>query len=267
MSTEGAYHDPNTVFPHTGSASHFPNILNFGSRDPAVPANSPVSFAISNSHSSPVPSVHSPSISVHSSHHSVPHPAAQPAIYLSQPKPTLPSTKDIPLLKDASTWNSWYDSVYNYLTNLGVFNHVCPPTDGSVTVVDPQFIPTYPPPLYADSSPDEIALHTAWWAEDGIASHIITSRLSDDVRASIPKPSASRAERLSARNAFAVLQELYGQGDYVSTSIAMEKLRTLRFPSDEAKDALSYIKTWRKYYNAMDATAHMPDLRQLLMYF
>ena len=51
---------------------------------------------------------------------------------------------------------------------------------------DPGLWPTYPPSVTQRSTQAEIQLFNDWWSRDGIASHILTSRLLTSVLGSLP---------------------------------------------------------------------------------
>lgn len=150
-------------------------------------------------------------------------------------KPTIPPTKDIPRLTGKSDWGPWNLAIINLITNQQVYSHISDGLDDGATY-DPLFIPTYPPVIHPASNQQEHDEFTAWWAQDGIASHILLSRLADPVLYSIPNANPHLGQCHSARDIYNSLHQTYGLGDYNSAMSLENKLRVLT--ANPSKDLL-----------------------------
>jgi len=183
----------------------------------------------------------------------------------SSSKPSLPSTKDIPLLTGTSTWTPWNTQVRALVMHSGAFSHIADsPTVAQV--FDPDLIPSYPPnPLTITSTAAEYETFSTWWTLDGIASHVLTTRLSADVNSSIPLPNERAGERRSACFVYETLRRLYGCGDFASATVVEEKLRGLRCTS--LLGISQFMITWRSGINLMQSAGHLPSNRNLLLQF
>ena len=183
----------------------------------------------------------------------------------SSSKPSLPSTKDIPLLSGASTWTPWNTQVRALIMHSGAFSHIAD-TPTIAQVFDPDLIPSYPPDsLTITSTTADYETFSNWWTTDGIASHILTTRLSADVNSSVPLPNERAGERRSARFIYETLRRLYGCGDFASAAVVEEKLRGLRCAS--MSGISQFMITWRAGINLMQSAGHLPSNRNLLLQF
>ena len=90
------------------------------------------------------------------------------------PATSLPTITHIPLLTGQSDWGPWYAAVGNHIVNLSLTSHVCDdPKAGDP--FNPGHIPTHPPVITTLSTQPELTVWDAWWWNDGIAGHILTS--------------------------------------------------------------------------------------------
>ncbi|PPQ82886.1 hypothetical protein CVT26_007527 [Gymnopilus dilepis] len=193
----------------------------------------------------------------------------QPLYVSSSTRPSLPSTKEIPKLTGKSDWGPWHTAVVNLITNQQVYNHISDGLDDGAAY-DPLFLPTYPPVVHPNSTPQELNAFNDWWAQDGIAAHILLSRLADSVTNSIPAPNQRLGQRRSARDIYTVLRLIYGIGDYNSAMTLENKIRALTCGATSTSSTLSvpdYIASFRLHTNQMSAAGYPLPPRQLLQLF
>ena len=182
-------------------------------------------------------------------------------------KITLPSTKDIPLLTGKHDWGPWHSAVSSLILCSNLLGHIADDLLPGAAY-DPDLWPTYPPILQHDCSEDERAEFSSWWTRNGVATHILVSRLSPTVLSSLPVPNLRLAQRRSARDVYQSLRNNYGAGDYSAVMIIEAKLRQLRcLPTRGGVRVTDYVAAWRTGYNQMEAAGHLPSERQLLAMF
>src|ERR1700678_1906884 len=140
---------------------------------------------------------------------------------------TLPSTKDVPILTGKHDWGPWHASVRALILNANLLGHIADdPLPGAI--YDPGLWPTYPPTVHHRSTHVELQTFAEWWSRDGMASHILTSRLSPSVLGSLPIPNERMGQRRSARTVYHTLRHQYGAGDYSAVMVIEARLRQLR---------------------------------------
>ena len=99
--------------------------------------------------------------------------------------PSLPSTKDVPLLTVRHDWGPWHSAVRTLILNTNLLGHIADdPLPGAI--FDPGLWPTYPPIVHQRSSHAQLQSFTEWWSRNGLASHILTSCLSSSILGSLP---------------------------------------------------------------------------------
>jgi hypothetical protein len=192
---------------------------------------------------------------------------------LHNPNPTssfnssLPSTKDVPLLSGKHDWGPWHSSVRTLILNANLLGHIADdPLPGAI--FDPGLWPTYPPVVHRRSTHTEIQSFTEWWSRDGLASHILTSRLSPSVLGSLPIANERMGQRRSARTVYLTLRHQYGAGDYSAVMVIEARLRQLKcLPARGGVRVQDFITTWRISINQMEAAGFLPGIRQLLAIF
>ena len=100
--------------------------------------------------------------------------------HISLANSSLPSTKDVPLPTGKHDWGPWHLAVRTLILNANILGHIVDdPLLGAV--YDPGLWPTYPPSVNQRSSQVELQSFNDWWSRNGVASHILTSRLSSCV--------------------------------------------------------------------------------------
>ena len=112
--------------------------------------------------------------------HHLPNPPINTNNQISYLTSSLPSTKDVPLLNGKHDWGPWHSSIRTLILNANLLGHIADEPLPSATF-DPGLWPTYPPTVHRVSSHADIQTFTDWWSRDGLASHILTSRLSPAV--------------------------------------------------------------------------------------
>ena len=180
---------------------------------------------------------------------------------------SLPSTKDVPLLSGKHDWGPWHSAVRTLILNANLLGHIADdPYPGAV--FDPGLWPTHPPVVNQGSTPAQLQSFTDWWSRDGIASHILTSRLSPSVLGCLPLANERMGHRRSSRTVYLTLRHQYGAGDYSVVMVIEARLRQLRcLPARGGVRLAEFITTWRTSLNQMEAAGFLPSMRQLLAVF
>ena len=180
---------------------------------------------------------------------------------------SLPSTKDIPLLTGKQDWGPWHSGVRTLILNANLLGHIADnPLLGAT--YDPGLWPTYPPIVHRGSTPLDIQNFTDWWSRDGLASHILTSRLSSSILGCLPLANERMGQRRSARTIYVTLRHQFGAGDYSAVMVIEARLRQLRcLPARGGIRLSEFITVWRTSINQMDAAGFLPGPRQLLTIF
>ena len=157
----------------------------------------------------------------------IPNPPNHPNTQISYVNSSLPSTKDVPLLTGKHDWGPWHSSVRTLILNANLLGHIADePLPG--VIFDPGLWPTYPPTVHQHSTQADIQTFTDWWSRDGLASHILTSRLSPSVLGSLPIANERMGHRCSARTVYLTLRHHYSTGDYSAVMVIEACLRQLR---------------------------------------
>jgi hypothetical protein len=140
---------------------------------------------------------------------------------------SLPSTKDVPILSGKHDWGPWHSAVRTLIMNANLLGHIADdPLPGAY--YDPGLWPTYPPAVHRHSTQAEIQLFTEWWTRDGLASHILTSRLSSSVLGCLPIANERMGHRRSSRTVYLTLRHQFGAGDYSAVMVIEARLRQLK---------------------------------------
>ena len=199
-----------------------------------------------------------------------PLPPFAPPITSNLPTPfisSLPSTKDVPLLTGKHDWGPWHSAVRTLIVNPNLLGHIADdPHPGAA--YDPGLWPTYPPVVHRDSTLEQLQSFTDWWSRDGLASHILTSRLSPSVLGCLPIANERMGQRRSSRTVYLTLHYQYGAGDYSAVMVIEARLRNLKcLPTRGGVRLTDFITTWRTSLNQMDAAGYPPSPRQILTIF
>jgi hypothetical protein len=154
------------------------------------------------------------------------------------------STNDIPLLSGKHDWGPWHSAARTLFLNANLLGHIADdPLPGAS--FDPGLWPTYPPVIHQGSSQAEIQSFNEWWSRDGLASHILTSRLTPSVLGCIPIPNDRMGQRRSARAVYSTLRHQFSAGDYSAVMIIEARLRQLRcLPIRGGVHVAEFINTW-----------------------
>src|SRR6202522_3275888 len=204
-------------------------------------------------------------------HHQLPAPIVPTAnnnnTHLSSFNSSLPSTKDVPLLSGKHDWAPWHSAVRALIINANLLGHIADdPLPGAS--FDPGLWPTYPPTVHPRSKQDKIRSFTEWWTCDGLASHILTSRVAPSVLGCLPIANERMGHRRSSRTVYATLRHQFGAVDYSAVMLIEARLRQLRcLPTRGGVRVTDFIATWRTSVNQMDAAGFLPGPRQLLTIF
>jgi hypothetical protein len=184
---------------------------------------------------------------------------------ISTSRDTFPNVSNISLLTAHKDWGTWHEAVLTLLDNLTISNHICDPLSPYLTIVDPDLIPSYPPVLRLDHTPNELAAWSAWWKADGIASHILTSRLSESVRGVLPpRCDPSSGAKRTAREVLHVLQKNFGIGDWSHASTLKSRLFALKATHQNVE---SYVHTYCRAIAESSSSGFPIPLLDLLQHF
>ena len=180
---------------------------------------------------------------------------------------SLPSTKNLPTLTGKHDWGPWHSAVRTLILNANLLGHIADdPLPGAI--YDPGLWPTYPPTIHQRSTHNELQSFTEWWSHDGLASHILTSRLSPTVLGCLPIPNERMGQRRSARTVYFTLRHQYRAGDYTAVMVIEARLRQLRcWPTRGGVRIADFVNTWCVSINQMEAAGFLPSNRQLLSIF
>src|ERR1700678_3341839 len=192
--------------------------------------------------------------------HNVPVPLTQHVSSFS----SLPSTKDIPILTGKHDWGPWHSAVRTLILNTNHLGHI---SDNLLpgASFDPGLWPTYPPIIHRGCSPAELQSFTDWWSRDGLASHVLTSRLGPSVLGCLPIANERMGHRRSARAVYTTLRHQFGAGDYSAVMVIEARLRQLKcLPMRGGIRITEFITIWRTSLNQMEAAGFLPGVRQLL---
>jgi hypothetical protein len=111
--------------------------------------------------------------------------------------------------------------------NANLLGHIADdPLPGAA--YDPGLWPTYPPAVHRGSSQADIQLFTEWWSRDGLASHILTSRLSTSALGCLPIANERMGQRRSSRIVYSILRHQFGAGDYSAVMLIEARLCQLK---------------------------------------
>ena len=169
-------------------------------------------------------------------------PTSSPSVPSTAPTPkALPSTSHIPLLSGRSDFNAWNNGIRSLILYIGYTGHIASqPAPGIAPL--PDRIPSYPPALSVAPSPAELAHSRAWWEEDHVVSHILTSRLTAGVLSILPFNDDDEAVTpRTARKVYDLLRQLYSVHDYTSSSALYSELCNLQCGGR----VLDYVTRWR----------------------
>jgi hypothetical protein len=165
--------------------------------------------------------------------------------YISSSHSTLPSTKDIPFLSGRHDWAPWHSAVRTLILNSNLLGHIADdPLPGAF--FDPGLWPTYPPVIHRGSTQAALQSFTDWWSQDGLASHILTSRLNPSILGCLPIANERMGQRRSARTVYLTLRHQFGAGDYSAVMVIEARLRQLKcLPTRGGVHITEFITTWR----------------------
>ncbi|KAK1224982.1 hypothetical protein PQX77_012085 [Marasmius sp. AFHP31] len=106
--------------------------------------------------------------------------------YASSSPPSIPSTTTIPILQGQDNFMQWHEAATGMIQNLGLNSWICGPTPENIVHYNPNVVPVYPPVLSYNPLPEDYQVWQVFWAWDGTASVVLTSRLSPSVVAMLP---------------------------------------------------------------------------------
>jgi hypothetical protein len=188
---------------------------------------------------------------------------------LPLPLPTLkePSTPSsptyIPILTGRSDWCPWSEALTTAVIGMNLFGHIAEDHD-SQWGFDPGSMPTYPPIIHQNSSPEEIQAWNVWWICNGQVLHLLVSRLSPNARSQLPGAGTSQPRRRTARSVYSELVRLFGGTDFNSAAVMRDELVALHCAPTRISD---YVSRWRTGLNRLASAGHPFDHADSLRHF
>ncbi|KAJ2911308.1 hypothetical protein MD484_g9106, partial [Candolleomyces efflorescens] len=161
----------------------------------------------------------------------------------------------------------WFEKVRAELQNQGVWGHVKPiggvdesdwlPGDDAVTM---------PPPFTRYAAQEEIRWAEQWQARDGIARHVVVSRLSPQILAGLPKTEEGREARgASARTIWEFLVRVYGGGSIMKAMEGWQAVLVLKV--GQGVTVRKLLASYREAYWKMVMVGETPALISVLQGF
>ena len=187
-----------------------------------------------------------------------------PIVHNPSATSSLPSMKDIPLLTGKHDWGPWHSAVRTLILNSNLLGHIADDLLPGASF-DSGLSPTYPPLVRRGSTHAEIQAFTDCWSQDGLASHILMSRLTASVLGCLPIANERMGQRRSVRVVYTTLRHQFGAGDYSAVMVIEAQLHQLKcLPMRGGVHVADFITTWRISINQMEAAGFLPGIRQLL---
>jgi hypothetical protein len=126
---------------------------------------------------------------------------------------------------------------------------------------------TMPPPLTRYSAQEEIRWAEQWQARDGVAKHIVVSRLSPQILAGIPKVEEGREARsASSRTIWEFLIRVYGGGSIMKAMEAWQSVLVLKV-GQGGVTVRKLLANYREAYWRMVMVGETPTLISVLQGF
>lgn len=150
------------------------------------------------------------------------------------------------------------------LRHVNVWDHVCdPPPHGAA--YEPRNIPSHQPVLLPGHPPEALVQYNAWWRADGLASHILLSRVSPAAQRLIPNViNLTSATSVTARTTWNSMFGLFSGGDWGTSTAVRERLQTMVCSPGRV---LSYVSAWRSGLNTLNSAAFPMPMRDIHYYF
>jgi len=127
--------------------------------------------------------------------------------------------------------------------------------------------PSYPPALPDEPLAGELEEYDSWWQDDGIARHILCSRLGPGPWSVVPlKRNVHGTPVSTARDVFHILCETYGGGDHSSAGELKDQLIALHCGSTRDSVQL-YVETWCSNLRQLERTEWDFTAFDLIHYF
>ena len=179
-------------------------------------------------------------------------------------EPSTPSSPTyIPILTGRSDWCPWSEALMTAVFGMNLFGHLAEDYDPQWGY-DPGSIPTYPPVITPNSSPEELQAWTLWWIRDGQVLHLLVSRLSASARAQLPGAGSARPRRRTARSVYKELVRLFAGIDYQTLGVTRDELVALRCAPSRVLD---YIARWHTGLNRLASAGYPFDAIDSIRHF
>ncbi|KAJ3515515.1 hypothetical protein NMY22_g14435 [Coprinellus aureogranulatus] len=153
----------------------------------------------------------------------------------------LPSTDKNEMLKGSSSYAGWALWVKNLIMAQGLYDHISSPTEPGLR---PTQWPTYQPAFGATN-------YEAWWSDDDVARHIITSRLDPTILRSLPSMDPTTNGPVPSRDLWDLLYKQFGAGMISTTLQKWNSVVARRISVDRVSELPKYVSDFREAYNCM----------------
>ncbi|KAK1225770.1 hypothetical protein PQX77_011272 [Marasmius sp. AFHP31] len=169
--------------------------------------------------------------------------------YMSSTTPSIPSTTTIPILHGQDNFAQWHEAATGMIQNLGLNSWICGPTPENFTSFNLNIVPVYPPSMSNNPTP-EYQIWQVFWARDGVATFVLTSRLSPNVASLLPPNlDPTTGVQRTSRDIINILRERYGVYDFSGGQYIKE---TLYYTSPRSQEQIpEFVVEWRKQLNVL----------------
>ena len=144
------------------------------------------------------------------------------------------------------------------LRSLGLVGHIASP-DNPVDPLHPDTLPSYPPHVVDQRNQAKLIGYQKWWEQDSIADHVVSTRLSGLVRASIPPDNILGTQ--TARVVFESVKTMYGLHGLGDGLTIFNSLMALTCHPSQVQD---FVVKWRAAVSQLHA-CHYPISARLLI--
>lgn len=146
---------------------------------------------------------------------------------------------------------------------MNLFGHIAEDHD-SQWGFDLGSMPTYPPVIHQNYSPEELQAWNIWWIWDGQVLHLLVSQLSPNACSQLPGAGTSQPRRRTARSVYRELVRLFGGTDFNSAAVMHDELIALHCAPARISD---YVSRWRTGLNHLVSAGHSFDHADSLRHF
>jgi len=173
----------------------------------------------------------------------------------------LPTLTHIPILSSRLDFAAWDSGIRSTLRSLGLVGHIASQDDP----VDPlrhDTFPSYPPRVVDQRNQAELVAYQRWWEQDAVADHVVSTRLSSIVHASLP-PDNIMGTR-TARAVYESIKTMYGLRGLTDGLTVFNSLMALTCHPNRVQD---FVVKWRAGVSQLHACRYPISARLLIQQF